>query len=197
MSFIVTGTDTNVGKTVISAWLALHLGYAYWKPIQTGDESDEKFIQKTTHVRTYEEAYRFSAPQAPLIAASLEAKSIDLDSISLPSLEPLVIEGAGGVFVPLSPTTFMIDLFKKLNLPVIVVARTSLGTINHTLLTLSALRFYGISVQGVILNGEKNALNKQAIEACAPLPVIAEFPHLPTISRETLLSIPLPQGLRV
>ncbi len=194
MSFIITGTDTNVGKTVIASWLALQLGCEYWKPIQTGEESDSRFVERKAHAKTHAESYTFKAPLAPWIAARLEGRNIDLDTIQLPTKSPLIIEGAGGLFVPLSENQFMIDLFKKLGFPVIVVARTSLGTINHTLLSLAALRAYGIPIQGVIMNGEKNSRNKEAIETCGKVPVIAEFPWLNEISYEILQSIPIVNG---
>ncbi len=167
--FFVTGTDTNVGKTYVSAFLMQALNCDYWKPIQTGCEegSDTEWIRQQTGLsedRFFPEAYRFTAPLSPHAAADLETTEIDLKKIQLPKCERLIVEGAGGVLVPINSKLLMIDLIEFLGLPVVVVARSSLGTINHTLLTLSALKQRNIPVVGVVCNDPTNANNLKSIQ---------------------------------
>jgi dethiobiotin synthetase len=121
---------------------------------------------------------------------------IDIEKIVLPPSRNLIIEGAGGVLVPINDTHLMIDLIKKLDVQVIVVARTTLGTINHTLLSLEALRSRNIPVLGVIMNGEKNPQNSNSIELYGRTSVLAEFPKLDSVSMNTLKSVALPQKLK-
>jgi len=181
----VTGTDTDVGKTVVSSWLVYHLKADYWKPIQTGHDLDKNTVQRLAHIpdsectqRIKQSVYQLNSPLSPHAAAELENVTIDIDKISAPeSNNSMIIEGAGGVLVPLTKKLFMIDLIKKLNMPVIVVARSTLGTINHTCLTLEALRAKNIPVIGVVMSGTPNPSNKQAIEHYGKVKVIAEIPH--------------------
>ncbi len=188
----VTGTDTGVGKTVVSAWLMRVLDADYWKPIQAGteDETDTAVVQRLTglpEVRFHESAYRLKAPLSPYEAARREGITIDLDRIALPeSARPLVVEGAGGILVPLNDRTFMTDLMAKFGLPAVIVARAELGTINHTLLTVEALRARGLAVAGVVMNGAPNAANRRAIETFGRVQVIAEFPPLEPLDAKTL-----------
>lgn len=141
----VTGIDTGVGKTVVSAILAQALGADYWKPIQAGTEqpTDRQEIQRLTSnsVFCHPEVYRLKAPMSPHAAADLESIAIDLDRIRLPQSDrPIVVEGAGGLMVPLNRRHTMMDLIDRLKLPVVVAARHYLGSINHTLLTLRLLK---------------------------------------------------------
>ncbi len=179
--YFVTGTDTGVGKTVISAALTLSLKGTYWKPIQAGLEpcTDTEWVKTMTGCAFLPEAYRLKAPLSPHAAAKLEGISISLSKIILPPLEPIIVEGAGGILVPLNEKDLMIDLIEQLNLPVLIVARSALGTLNHTLLTLSGLRSRQIPVAGVILNGPKNESNKQAIEHFGNVKVREIEPHSP------------------
>lgn len=166
--YVVTGTDTGVGKTVIAAGLAGHLRARYWKPVQAGldEETDSKAVQRLTEgrARVLPEAFRLKTPCSPHEAARLDGLRIDGAALALPPGDgPLIVEGAGGVLVPVNDETLYADLFAHWALPVILVARTSLGTINHSLLSLEALRARGLEVAGVIFSGEENAASEAAI----------------------------------
>jgi dethiobiotin synthase len=188
----ITGTDTDVGKTIISALLVLGLGARYWKPIQSGTEepADAQKIQKMTGLEEeyfLPETYMLKAPLSPHLAARLERVTIDLNEIVLPDIEgPLIVEGAGGVMVPINDRHFMLDLMKKLSLPVLIVARSTLGTINHTLLTVDKLRHAGLEISGVVLNGPQNSGNKEAIEKYGRVNVLAEVEPLPELTQHIL-----------
>jgi dethiobiotin synthetase len=198
MKIFITGTDTHVGKTLISSWIALHTGFSYFKPIQTGtrDGSDSLEVHKQSDTKIYPESYAYKEPLSPHLAAKLENDMIDIEKIVLPPSPNLIIEGAGGVLVPINDTYLMVDLIKKLGAPVILVARTTLGTINHTLLSLEALRSRNIAVLGVIMNGEKNPQNSHSIELYGRTPVLAEFTKLDSVSMNTLKSVALPKKLK-
>lgn len=198
MKIFITGTDTNVGKTLISSWIALHTGFSYFKPIQTGtrDGSDSFEVQKLSDTKIYLESYAYKEPLSPHLAAKLENDMIDIEKIVLPPSRNLIIEGAGGVLVPINDTYLMVDLIEKLGAPVILVARTTLGTINHTLLSLEVLRSRNIPVLGVIMNGEQNPQNSDSIELYGRTSVLAEFPKLESVSMNTLKSVSLPQKLK-
>jgi dethiobiotin synthase len=188
----VTGTDTDVGKTIISALLVLGLGARYWKPIQSGTEepTDAQKIQKITGLdKKYflPETYKLRAPLSPHLAARLDGVCIDLNDICLPECKgSLIVEGAGGVMVPINEKHFMLDLMKKLSLPVLIVARSTLGTINHTLLTVDKLRQAGLEILGVVLNGPQNSGNKESIEKYGRVNVLAEVEPLPELTHHTL-----------
>ncbi len=198
MSYFVTGTDTNVGKTLVSGWLCLHSGYDYFKPIQSGtvDSFDRREVTRLSDCFSHSELYALKAPLSPHLAAQNEGKTIDLDQINMPRSSKIIIEGAGGVFVPLNDHHMMLDLMVKFNLPVIIVARTGLGTINHTLLTINVIRHAGLEIAGVILSGEPNANNAEAIEDFGTVSVLATLPHLTRIDKQALLDIPLPPRLK-
>ncbi|MGC8719241.1 MAG: dethiobiotin synthase [Thermodesulforhabdaceae bacterium] len=189
----VTGTDTGVGKTFVCAALMTVLNSScYWKPVQTGSEegTDTDWIRSVTGLpkeRFLPEAYCFRKPLSPHAASALEGVAIDMCSIVLPQVEGrLIVEGAGGVMVPLNDHHLMIDLMKHLGLPVLVVARSTLGTINHTLLTLLALRNAGLEVCGVIMNGPRNESNRRAIEQFGKTVVLAEITPLDVVNAGTL-----------
>ncbi|WP_339045229.1 dethiobiotin synthase [Candidatus Mesenet endosymbiont of Agriotes lineatus] len=196
MQIFITGTDTNVGKTLISSWICLHTGYSYFKPIQTGVDKDSDVVSKLANTNIYEESYIYKSPLSPHLAASLENGSIDISRINLPKERNLIVEGAGGILVPIDQTTFMVDLIKKLNIPVILVARSTLGTINHTLLSLEALRTRSISILGVILNGPHNQDNLNAVEFYGKVQVLASVPKLQEVSKKSLMQLPLPDCLK-
>lgn len=189
----VTGTDTGIGKTFVSAVITAGRNGYYWKPVQSGleDITDTQWVKSVTSLEDrhfIKEAYRLNAPLSPHVSASMEGIVIDPGSIVLPEdKSPLVVEGAGGVMVPLNSDFLIIDLIKKLGLPVIVVARSGLGTINHTLLTIEALRHRDIEILGIVLNGKKNEANKAAIEEIGRVRVIAEIEHSENISRSVLI----------
>jgi dethiobiotin synthetase/malonyl-CoA O-methyltransferase len=190
----VTGTDTGVGKTMVSAWLTAAWGADYWKPVQTGtrQEWDADVIRDVAPGAViHDSVYALPEPLSPHAAAALAGIVIDLAAFHLPvTPRPLVVEGAGGVLVPLNDRDRMVDLMVHLGLPIVVVARSGLGTINHTLLTLEALARRGVPIAGVILNGPPNPGNRAAIIAYGQVPVVA---HLPPLSGPgDLAALPAP-----
>ncbi|MGD8281776.1 MAG: dethiobiotin synthase [Gemmatimonadota bacterium] len=190
----VTGTDTDVGKTVVSATLTLGLDAYYWKPIQAGltPSTDTADVRKWTGLpaeRFLPETYRLREPMSPHAAAEIEGIEIDVDRIlatELPTDRPVVVEGAGGLMVPMNRDTLMVDLISELGLPVVLVARTSLGTLNHTLLSVSELRRRSIPLLGVVLNGEEHESNRKAIEAYGEVRVLGRVPPLEALGPESL-----------
>ncbi|WP_432254257.1 dethiobiotin synthase [Limimaricola sp. AA108-03] len=154
---VVTGTDTGIGKTVVSAGLVQALGAHYWKPVQSGleEETDSEIVARLAGAPVLPEAVRLELPASPHISAEAEGVRIDVEALRLPDTpRPLVVEGAGGLMVPLDDRTTFLDLFARWGAPVVLVARTALGTINHSLLSLAALRGAGVPVAGVIFSGE-------------------------------------------
>lgn len=192
----VTGTDTDVGKTLVSAWLAQHWAAAYWKPIQSGSAEgvDADSIAKLAPAaEILPSSYVLQAPLSPHEAARRERVRIDLSALKPPrTAKPLVVEGAGGVMVPLNETALMADLMERLRLPVVVVARTGLGTINHTLMTLEVLRRRRIPILGVVMNGQKNPANRQAIEHFGAVQVLAEIQPLFAVTAAAVAALPPP-----
>ena len=163
---IVAGTDTNVGKTIVSSLLVNKLNAHYWKPVQCGDldtGGDSATIKKLSGIkanRIIPEAYRLKMPASPNQAAAAEGITIDKENLKLPNHEgALVVELAGGLMVPLRDDWLQIDQVKEWNLPVVLVARSGLGTLNHTLLSIEALENRNIKVATLILNGEKHKEN--------------------------------------
>jgi dethiobiotin synthetase len=195
--FFITGTDTGIGKTVVSALLCAALDAIYWKPIQTGtrEGTDRDTVMKLADIpasRTIPEVYRFSPPVSPHLAARLAGARIQLRKIKMPQLaanEALIVEGAGGALVPISRTQLMTDLMRHLQLPVLLVARTSLGTINHTLLSLATLRSASLNVRGVVMVGKPNRENRKAIEHYGEIDVVGAVPMLAKINRRTLTGV--------
>ena len=199
----ITGTGTDVGKTFVATWLCTHLRWPYWKPIQTGvrtaSEKDSIFVSRYARVPILQEQYCFYAPQAPERAAEEENKTIQFTALNKPIIDPVIIEGAGGVYVPITHDHTMLDLMRKWNVGVIVVASTALGTINHTVLTVKAVQQGGISVIGVILSGTYDEYNKVTIERLGGIPVLATLPLLSNDALQDTLCfsrIPLPEQLQ-
>lgn len=181
---IVTGTDTGIGKTVFAAGLAGALGAHYWKPIQAGvdPEGDKESVAAlsglpATHILP--EAFRLATPASPHLAARIDGVAIGLDQLALPQVDgPLVVEGAGGVLVPISETLLMADLFAHWGQPVILCARTGLGTINHSLLSIEALRARGVRVAGIAFIGEAHDENERIIPQLAGVSSLGRLPRL-------------------
>jgi dethiobiotin synthetase len=166
--YIVSGTDTGIGKTVVSALLTLGLGATYWKPIQSGTEdgTDTQSVRALTGLppeRFIPERYVLTQPLSPHRAAEMDKVEIDTDSFEMPNARPLIVEGAGGLMVPVTRRMLQIDLFAAWGLPVILVARTGLGTINHTLLSIEVLRARKMVLHGLIFSGDDNADNIKTI----------------------------------
>ena len=194
MRCFITGTDTDVGKTVACAWAMTHTGARYWKPIQAGlDQTDEATIRELTGAgdeRFIPTVYALPEPLSPHEAACRAGVRIDMSSFQLPDGDsPLIVEGAGGLMVPLNDDNYIVDLIKQLELPAILVCRTTLGTINHSLLSLEALRSRDIPVAGVILSGPDLPHNRIAIETYGRVPVIAHIPSLDPLTRGALEAV--------
>ena len=193
LRLVVGGTDTDVGKTVVSALLVQGLNAIYWKPVQSGLEAggDRERIMRLIDLpsdRWIKEAYAFHAAVSPHWAAELEDTRLDPKRLTLPPIgaRPLVVETAGGLHVPLTRTWQQIDQLQEWMLPVVLVARSGLGTLNHTLLSLEALRNRRIPVIGLILNGPAHADNPRTLAEIGDVPVLAELPPLHPLNRETL-----------
>ncbi|NLD38042.1 MAG: dethiobiotin synthase [Desulfatiglans sp.] len=190
----ITGTDTGIGKTLVSAILMLGLNARYWKPVQSGltNITDTEWVKRHTAIdvsRFFPETYRLKAPLSPHESAALESMHIDLEEFIIPEIhkgETLIIEGAGGIMVPLNEKELMIDLMKRCNAPVILVARSGLGTINHALLSINHLKHENIKVLGVVMNGPLNKGNRDAIEHFGGVKVIAEIEPMEQITQESL-----------
>jgi len=188
----ITGIDTGIGKTLVSAILTEKLNADYWKPIQSGDldSSDTLKVKslisnKVTHF--FPEAYALTQPFSPHKSAALDKVTIDLENIVLPKTDnQLIIEGAGGLMVPLNDNFLIIDLIKQLNARVILVSKHYLGSINHTLLSLHALKKYGIPVMGVVFNGNKDIYSKSYILEYSEVADLGQIPELKTINKKTV-----------
>ena len=207
---VIVGTDTDVGKTVVSALVVQGLGATYWKPVQSGLEEggDSGRVQRLVNLppeRVLPEAYRFQAPVSPHWAAEREGVQIDRQTLELPTHErvpgPLVVETAGGLLVPLRRDWLQIEQIAHWRLPVLLVARSGLGTLNHTLLSLEALRRRGLEVLGLVLNGPLHPDNPRTLEALGDVPVLAELPPLDPLNAAALqrqwLASCLPRTLAV
>lgn len=201
MRLIVGGTDTDVGKTVVSALLVQGLGASYWKPVQSGlaDGSDSQRVQEMLSLpptRILEESYRLQAPVSPHWAAEQEGLVIDPQRLSLPAGSgPLVVETAGGVMTPLGRDWLQIEQIRRWGLPLVLVARSGLGTLNHTLLTLEALRRRSIPVLGLVLNGPLHPDNPRTLADLGGVPVLAQLPRLEPLSAAALQRQWLAAGL--
>lgn len=188
----MTGIGTDVGKTVVSAILCEALEANYWKPVQTGtiESSDAVTVaQVIGEHRIFPNAYAFREPLSPHAAAELEGAEIETARLHIPmSHQPLIIEGAGGVHVPLNWKQTLLDVMQVWDIPVIVVSRNYLGSINHTLLTLEVLQQRGIPIAGVVFNGEPTPMSEEAIARYTRIPVLGHVPVFESCSPEVLRS---------
>ena len=198
----ITGTDTSVGKTVAAAALLLRYRtiapLRYWKPIQTGIEQDDdtaevRRLAACNDDEIFDEGVRLPRPVSPHLAANWAGQAIHLNSLveKIQTQSPStrwIVEGAGGVLVPLNDSSLMADLMVRMGLPVLIVARTALGTINHTLLTLEALRARSLCVAGVLMVGDSNPDSRDAIEKYGSVRVIGEMPRFASESGAPLNS---------
>lgn len=191
-TFIVSGTDTNVGKTVLAALLTLALDASYWKPIQSGlvGKTDTELVREWTGLppgRFVPEVYRLRAPRSPHLAAALEGVRIDPARLTLPTDRgPLVVEGAGGLLVPLNEAMLEIDLFRQWGAPIVLAAGSGLGTINHTLLSIEAIHSRGLPLKGVVFLGEPDHDNEAAVSRFSGAPVLGRVPRLERIDAAAL-----------
>jgi dethiobiotin synthetase len=193
-TFVVSGTDTGIGKTVFAAGLVGLLDAAYWKPVQAGleGETDSDVVARLSGAargRILPEAWRLRTPASPHLAAEIDGVRIDPQALLPPVVSrPLVIEGAGGLMVPLTREILVIDLFARWKAPVILCARTRLGTINHTLLSIEALRQRGIPLLGIAFVGEGGAESVRIIEQLSGAVVLGRLPWLEPLTAPALAS---------
>ena len=165
MNYFVTAIGTDSGKSVISALLVHALKYSYWKPVQAGEPTDSNFIRKLLpETKIYPEKYNLNTPCSPHEAARIDELEIEVEKFKVPKNDNLIIEGAGGVLVPINHKgDLMVDIIKELDVVCVLVSKTYLGSINHTLLTIEALRSRGIEIKGIIFNGEYNKATEDII----------------------------------
>jgi dethiobiotin synthetase len=190
-TFIVSGTDTDVGKSVFAAALTQALGASYWKPVQTGleDGGDAATMVRlgVPADRVLPEAYRLNAPCSPHHAATLDGIAIDPDRLTLPAVHgQLVVEGAGGVLVPITQSFLFADLFVRWQQPVVLVARTALGTINHSLLSIEALRARKVPILGIAFVGERVEDSEAAIARLGAVRRLGRLPRLDPLNPQSL-----------
>ena len=193
MRLIVTGTDTGIGKTVFAAGLAAALGAHYWKPVQSGldgPESDSETVARLGRLppeRILPEAYRLATPCSPHRAAEIDGVTIDPDRLALPRVDgPLVVEGAGGALVPLSANLLYADIFARWACPVVLVARTALGTINHSLLSIEALRRRGVPILGIAFVGDAQPDSEATIARIGDVKQLGRLPWIDPLDADSL-----------
>ncbi|WP_017669845.1 dethiobiotin synthase [Blastomonas sp. AAP53] len=187
--FVVTGTDTDIGKSVFSAALVQALKARYWKPVQSGLEggTDTAFIERMVPESTLPEAWRLVTPASPHLASEIDGVEIDTDALNPPTIDaPLVIEGAGGALVPVTRTVLYADIFARWQIPVIVCARTALGTINHSLMTIEALRARQVPIHGIAFIGDAMPDSEATIPAISGVRRLGRLDMLPELTPETL-----------
>jgi dethiobiotin synthetase len=190
--FVITGTDTDIGKTIFAAALTSALGACYWKPVQAGlaDGTDSETIARIGGVdpfRILPERFRLELPASPHFSAAQEGIAIRSSDLAVPQVDgPLIIEGAGGALVPIADDLLFADQFAQWGLPVIIVASTRLGTINHSLLTIEALRSRDVPIHGIAFIGEENADSEQTICRIGGVPRLGRLPIIDKLAPETL-----------
>jgi dethiobiotin synthetase len=192
-TIIVTGTDTGIGKTVFAAGLVRLLDAYYWKPVQAGseEETDSEAVRRLCgqpQERILPERWRLTTPASPHLAAERDGLIIDPAGLDPPAnlARPLVIEGAGGLLVPLTRRVLQIDVFAHWGAPVVLCARTSLGTINHSLLSIEALRRRDVDILGIAFIGEANADSEAIICEMGEVRRLGRLPWLVPLTANTL-----------
>ena len=189
----VTGIGTNIGKTIVSAILVEKLKADYWKPVQSGDldKSDSLSIQNlisNTATKIHPESYKLTQPFSPHKSAAIDGIIIDPDNINLPKTSnALIVEGAGGLMVPLNNEFLIIDLIKKLNIEVVLVSQNYLGSINHTLLSIHALKSYDIPIRGIVFNGIKDIYSKDFILESTGVELLGHIPQYNMIDKKAVI----------
>lgn len=192
LRLVICGTDTDVGKTIVSALFVQGLEATYWKPVQSGTEGGgdrQRVIDllELPEERWQPEAYAFQAPVSPHWAAEQEGRCIDPEQLQLPGIDqPLVVETAGGLMVPLTRHWLQIQQLQRWQLPVVLVARSELGTLNHTLLSLEALRSRHIPILGLVINGPSHADNPRTLNELGDVPLLCELPPLEQLNAAAL-----------
>jgi dethiobiotin synthetase len=191
-TFVITGTDTDIGKTVFAAALTAALGASYWKPVQAGlaDGTDSETVARLGRIapdRILPERHRLKIPASPHFSAAQEGIAIDLEDFAIPQVDGrLIIEGAGGALVPVNPELLFADIFGHWALPVIVVASTRLGTINHSLLTIEALRSRHAPIHGMAFIGPENSDSEQIICQIGEVRHLGRLPWIDHLSPQSL-----------
>ena len=189
---VVLGTDTDVGKTVFAAGLTAALGATYWKPVQSGldGDTDSQTVRRLAQLpdeRVLPEAYRLNSPLSPHRSAEIDGVEINPETLTPPAVDgPLVIEGAGGVLVPLTRETLFADVIARWNLPAVLVGRTALGAINHALLSIEALRARGVPLLGIAFSGEEIADTQRTIAQMGAVRELGRLPVLDPLTPQTL-----------
>ncbi len=190
--YIVSGTDTDVGKTVFSAMLVQALNGLYYKPVQCGlkERTDTQMVRQLTglaEAHFLPEAYCLNTPVSPHLSAEIDGVDIDIARLKPPRVDrTLIIEMAGGLLVPLSRQTLFIDAVATWDAQVILCARTTLGTINHSLLSIEALRQHGLSILGIAFIGDENQDSERTIVEMGKVARLGRLPTLPTLDRKSL-----------
>ncbi|TXB65328.1 dethiobiotin synthase [Vicingus serpentipes] len=193
-NYFITGIGTDVGKTVASAILTEALEADYWKPVQAGDleNSDTIKVQRlvsNTKTVFHKEAYQLTQPMSPHAAAKIDKIDIDLNQIQIPkTTNNLIIEGAGGLMVPLNNSQLIIDLIKKLDVETILVSQNYLGSINHTLLSIEAIKQKGLKIKGIIFNGDENKETEEYILNYTGINYLGRINNHSNISKDVVLS---------
>ena len=185
--FVVSGIGTDVGKTVVSATVSEALSATYWKPIQAGDLSNSDSIKiksLTANVKVLKEVFQLSQPMSPHAAAEIDSVNIQLKDFKIPQVDSnLIIEGAGGILVPINNEGLTYaDVFEFWNLPVLLVSKHYLGSINHSLMTAEVLKNRGVKVAGWIFVGEENKATESIIISITQVPFIARIPIVDEVS---------------
>lgn len=192
--YFITGIGTGIGKTITSAVLTEKLNADYWKPIQSGDlaQSDSLAIENlisNPKTKIHPETYRLNHPLSPHLSARMDGVAIKLDQFHLPETEnSLIVEGAGGLMVPLNDQELILDLIKQLQIPVIVVSQNYLGSINHTLLTINTLKQHNIAIKGIIFNGETNMESETYILKYTQVPSLGNVPLLGSLDKNSIIA---------
>ncbi len=192
-TLFITGIGTGIGKTIVSAVLTEKLKSDYWKPIQSGDLDDSDtlkvkgLVSNTTSV-FHTEAYRLTQPFSPHKSAAIDGITIDLNKIIAPETNNnLLIEGAGGLMVPLNDEYLMIDLIKQLDVEVVLASQNYLGSINHTLLSVAILKQYDIKIAGIIFNGKTDENSESYILNYTGLKLLGHLPQFETVDKDTII----------
>lgn len=194
-TIVIVGTDTDVGKTVLSSlMMAQRKEFYYWKPIQSGltTETDSEVVKRQSccnDERILPEAYRLTEPLSPHLSARIDGLEINESSLIPPLKEHLLIESAGGVLVPINDKTLQIDILARWGYPVVIASRTALGTINHTLLTIEALRKRSIQILGIVMTGKRNEHTEQAISYYGSVEILGRIPPLEVITADSLRTV--------
>lgn len=193
MPIIITGTDTDIGKTIFAAALTAALGATYWKPIQAGlaEETDSQLVArlngKLSGQTILPEAYRLNTPASPHVAAEIDGIKIDVEKLQLPKISgSLIVEGAGGVMVPITREITFLDVFAKWNAPIVLCARTSLGTINHSLLSIAALQKAKCNILGIAFIGDENKDSEKTICEMGKTKRLGRLPLIADLNSENL-----------